>query len=248
MMNYNIYTILNFDYFRFGKYLLLSIYDVCDLNKIDNIYIVDVGLSDEQRQEIDKFDKVILINDKNNYEYDGVAGEQWLDIIDLKTKNLIKLLKNKENYPICMIDSDMILIKDIYELFDAKYDIITNHRDIFENMYPNQASFVILNNDSFISSGFAERWRQNMQTEEHTWKETPAFSKTIQEYKNKLKINTIKFSELICENGNRLKTGFDDPYLLHFKGTSSITSISIDEIIDARIDKRQFRSYVEKYD
>ena len=59
---YSIYTILNSAYLTFGKVFLNSLYDKIDMNQVQYIFILDTGLSDEDREFISKNDKVKIID------------------------------------------------------------------------------------------------------------------------------------------------------------------------------------------
>ena len=67
-MTYSVYTVLNSDYMTFGRIFVNSFIDKCDQNKVDKIYILDIGLSDKDRKWLNNTsDKIeILSSDYTN--------------------------------------------------------------------------------------------------------------------------------------------------------------------------------------
>ena len=262
MKNYNIYTVLSGNYYKFGLYFLYSLYDVCDIDRINNIFIVNSGLSLGQRKTIKHvFDKVKFIKaDKtvkyvnpfvnNNFDETSL---KWLSTINLKTIHFRKLLLKRKLVPIFMIDSDMLFLKDIGELINDDFDILTTIRPF---KFANQASFILFNTKKSITSEFIDNWIKNMEMSKEVIKETAAFSKTIDEYEKKMKIKKLSFNTTISERGKtpdklfHISTWGGDVvnknhYLIHFKRRKVA---SPNEMIKSRTVGRGFQEYIEKYD
>ena len=53
MNKYNVFTILNSSYIKFGKIWINSLYDKVDINKIENIFIGDTGLYKEDKNYLE---------------------------------------------------------------------------------------------------------------------------------------------------------------------------------------------------
>ena len=128
MKKYNVMTVFNHAYaVKHGKDWIESFYDKVDLKNVDNIFIIDTGLKDEDIDMFSKYEKVELIDaefknpetTKSWKKRDSDGNSLWVQHVLQKTKNLQKLAKDG-NYPIIMIDGDCKFLKDFSH-------IITNH-------------------------------------------------------------------------------------------------------------------------
>ena len=120
MKKYNVMTVFNHAYAkRFGKAWIETFYDKTDLKKVNNIFIVDTGLNDQDIDMFSKYEKVKLVDaefknqktTKTALERDTTKDSLWVQHVLQKTKNLKKLVDGG-NYPLVMVDGDCKFLKD----------------------------------------------------------------------------------------------------------------------------------------
>jgi hypothetical protein len=177
------------------------------MQKLEKIFIADLGLSSENRETIMNIStKIEIINTEKNIESTNeLFSKGWIDAVTQKTSTL-QMLVDAGHTPIIMLDSDTLIIEDFSEVINPDCDIQVCKRtnpiyrsDGFRLDYI--ASFVVINNigsSAFIVSWINrlnERINQNM-IPPH---ETPAMIETI----NKNTTLTIGFLDdkiVSCEN------------------------------------------------
>ena len=128
---YNIFFLLNDKYLQFGKILVNSIYNNCNLNKINKILIVDIGLSNKTLDYLNKYDKIHIIKyeTKQNLNKGNIVhSKEWKTAVSIKTKSLLQQVKIMK-HPIVMIDVDCVVIEDFSDSIDKKYDIQVSKRE-----------------------------------------------------------------------------------------------------------------------
>jgi len=206
-MPYNLLLLANDSYYKLLRISVASICKNCDMEKIGKIFIADLGLRDEHRNEITKLSKKISIvdTDANIGNSREVFSQNWIKAVSQKTLILRSLVENG-NTPIVMIDSDTIIVKDFHDVLNPEYDIQLCKRAsplirpdglVVEYI----ASFVAINNANGINfitawiNRLEERVSQNM-IPPH---ETPAMVETAQK-NEKLKIGELDDKVVNCDN------------------------------------------------
>lgn len=236
---YSIYTVLNSAYLTFGKVFLNSLYDKLDNSKVKYIFIVDTGLTDEDRLFLSKNDKVKIIDSGVTTNLKGgTEDKEWTQTVVLKTYVLRELLKTYDDlFPIVMIDSDCMFIKDISDLINTDYDLQICHRQ--NPQTPLLGSYVSFNNKDKCMS-FLDKWIDRIPQIETPWKESPALSQIYSENKEKYNI------ELIPENKVSSYTTDDinHTHIIHFKSMSN--NKTVEETIRKRIFDRGFGPYIKE--
>lgn len=237
-MKYNIYTILNSEYIRFGRIFLNSLFDTHNINNIKNIYILNMGLNNKHKEFISNFNKVKLIEPD-----DGIVeleeGTGWTNVVCSKTYYLKKLIKETENIcPIVMIDSDCLFLKDIESLIDLDYDFQVCKRN--NNNKLLLASFMSFNN-RIQSIILLDKWIEKIKTINKDWKETKALIK-IYEEENDFNFGLIPLNQVSVLHSKNIN---NNSRIIHFKSsTNQNKKIKIEQ----RIYRRGFKKYVKKYD
>ena len=98
------------------------------MDKINKVYVCDLGHTATERDFIKSFEKVELIEPiKKLNPSKNLWDNDWLEIVGSKTENLLRLFKEKDE-SIVMIDIDSMFIKDFYDLLDFESDIQIAHR------------------------------------------------------------------------------------------------------------------------
>ncbi len=252
-MKYNIFTVLNEGYERFGILFLSSIIDNLDLNNIENIFIYDTGLSEETVNKYNLFDKVKIISTGiDTGEDTKVHGETWQKNVYSKAKFLKHCIDSQEEfYPTVMVDADSIFIKEFIHLVDTDKDLVLCKRSPrgrakgHISTSSHIGSFFSINKRTEDVSNFMETWINNIDsssdkdpiTGAYMAKESPALSATYEEYKNKLKISDLP--EPIISNIEKFPP--KDAVIYHLKSDAGFMTI------DARTMQPRARYYAKRY-
>ena len=206
----NIVTSLNSSYRKFGKIFLNSLYQNLSLENIKNVFILDVGLSEDDKVWISKYEKLTIVDTSVNVDFDGIWGKGWEESVATKTIGFKQLLLNN-NYPLVMVDSDCLFLRDFEDLLDNSFDIQVCDRNYMKNS-PYVASFFVAHNKKAIE--FVEAWINQINKLKVMPKETTAMNMTISKYKDNLKIGSID------ENLISSVYYHDDARIIHMKSTA----------------------------
>jgi hypothetical protein len=122
-MKYNILTVASKQYIPFLDIFLTSLFKNGNTEDLNKVYIVDIDLGASKDYFI-KSDKIVYLNSNQKDIYSGIHSEGWYKNVSLKTQYLHKLLCSDEvKDPIILIDSDVLVLKDISKLIDLNYDM-----------------------------------------------------------------------------------------------------------------------------
>ena len=260
---YSVYTILNSVYMKFGKIWINSLYDKVDTDNIENIFIGDTGLNESDKEYLQKYDKVKII-DTNISDIDTdfkMWDNKWHNSVSKKTK-LFRELASTQDLPIIMLDADLLFLKDIGCLIDPEYDIqvcFRNH-ERRENRHPLDylASYVCINNKKALE--FLDTWIQMIDDLQNVKvhgdliqaKETPCLCKTIELFKNsnsQLKIGDVAEDIVSVYDPPGLPT-MPDPEvcrIIHFKGGGSNTfKNNIDAAYEGKVVQKGWDGYIKE--
>ena len=206
-MKYNILFVANDQYFKLLYICLKSLLMVCNLYKVDKIFVADLGLKETNKTRLTNLhSKITLIDTNKNIDYsDKLYSKEWIEAVSQKTSLLLDLVNNN-NIPIIMIDSDTLITDDFSDTIDLNYDLqICKRTNSFTRadglLVQHIASFVVINNLNAIS--FIESWIKRM--EERIKEnmipphETPAMVETISGNVN-LKIGDLDENIISCDN------------------------------------------------
>jgi hypothetical protein len=200
-MNYNLFLILNDGYIELGIVFLNSLFKNSNTKRINNIFIGDIGLCEENKEKIKKnFSKITFVNSGKNIKFKNTHDDNWIESITYKTKLLLHVVKNN-NTPIIMLDSDMFVVDNFLDYIDLgvkKYDIQVCKREVksFRKdkiILEYIASFFVINNSNGFD--FMNKWIDEINNMNNLKKlrpyETPALCKILKNYKKKIKIRNL---------------------------------------------------------
>ena len=225
----------------FGKVFINSLYDKVDLNKINYIFILDIGLKKEDIDYFKKYENVKILSTDFDLDFgDGIHSENWIKAVVSKTYCLRELLLNENVEPIVMIDSDCMFVRDISDLINMKYDMQICHRD--NHPTPLLGSYVSFNNKE-KSIDFLDKWIDTIPTIQTPWKESPALSQTYPLFKNKMNFELVPIHKVSSYEYDDMKS--DDVKIIHFK--TGARHKTIEETIQKRIEERGFKDYCKRY-
>ena len=226
---YSILLLANDTYFKLLHICIKSICSVCDMEKVDRLYIADLGLRNEYIETLKKTsEKIEIINTNTNTgNSKELYSKDWIDAVSQKTAVLCMLVENNRT-PVIMLDSDTIVVEDFSGVIDMNYDIQVCKRasprlrpDGFNLDYI--ASFFIANNINakpFITA-WINRLTQRINSNLLPPHETPAMIETLQN--NSVKIGVLDENAVSCEN-NYIK-GFTK--IIHAKSRNPKDRISV---------------------
>lgn len=239
-MKYNIQTTSDHSYFIFLKIFVNSILTNCDLKYLNKIYIINTGLYPEEIKYLkDRSSHIEIIETGLTTNFKGGTwGEDWQINVKGKTTYLHELV-SKINEPLLMLDSDMMIVKDLYPLTQLGGDIQVCVRPGNSVKYIGSYFFAI---NPSKALPFIKEWMDLTQSSKGKGAhESPALSRTVENYKSIL--NVVEIEQDIV---NRISyPSLDKSIIVHFKGTK--LSDSIEESIQARIINRGWKSEIEKY-
>jgi hypothetical protein len=239
-IQYNLITLANKAYYKFLVILVNSITDKCDMNNIDTFYIIDTGLTNDQKIEIqEKCKKITIISSGFITDYDGGPwGTDWITNVKNKTTILYNVLSNC-NGPVLLLDSDTMVVRDLSLLLEYGGDIQVCERP--GNPTPYIGSyFLALNKEKALQ--FVYDWSIEVQNTSTMPPESPSLVKIVNKYDCEMQI--VKLGQSIV---NVLEPQYltDDTIIIHFKGSDLVDNL--DHQYNTRIEKRGWSEYVKKY-
>jgi len=222
MNKYIIQTTSDKGYFPFLKIFINSILVNCDKKYLHKIRIVNTGMDEEQINYILSLSNIIEIIDtglSTNFK-GGTWGEDWQINVKGKTKWLFQTILNSQ-YPVLMLDSDMLIVKDLYNLLIKGGDIQVCKR--LNPSVPYIGSYFFgINKEKSIQ--FLKRWIEIIEsTNGKRPLESPALCKTVLDFKSLIKIKNIDESLVNVINPSNFTP---ETYIIHFKGQSLDENVS----------------------
>lgn len=233
MEKYNIMTVLNSDYFDFGKMFVNSFYDVMNLKRLNKLYIFDTGLSKRNKAYLSGFPKLEIVSTNLVTRHNNLHDEDWCKNVYSKTLYLQKII-NKDQLPTIMIDSDCMFVKDFIDILPENKDFIVCKRDVENNFCEYIASFFAVINPS-AATNFIKEWREEMYYGTENHKESPALSRLI--YKEIYEVSELKEDLISCTKAYISK----DTYIIHMKSTSMLRTV------EQRVKQSHLINYCNKY-
>lgn len=214
-MKYNIMVVLNSSYFKFGKIFIKSLYEKLNLDNIENVFISDIGLSEEHKNYFNSFDKVYVYDTELKTDFDdgGTWGRGWQTSVTSKTITFRHLLEETD-IPLVMVDGDCIFTKDFTELIDSNYDIQACKRT---SHIPYLASFVIAQNNE-NAKFFIDKWIEKIQTlSAERARESSALGFTKIDLENDISFGDVPRIKVSTHTEDEF---CDDTYIIHLKSGS----------------------------
>lgn len=230
---YNIMTVLNSDYFDFGKMFVNSFYDVIDLNRVNCLYIFDTGLSDMHKAYLECFPKLKIVSTNLQTKHTALHDKDWCKNVYSKTQFLLDIVE-QDKLTTVMIDSDCMFVKDFLEEMPEDHDFVTCKRDDKDSFCEYIASYFIVNSVE-KADAFIKEWREEMYYGTENHKESPALSRLI--YRNKYDVGSIP-EDIISFTGRELN---DNVQIVHMKSAPDLKTVY------QRIHQPHLKDYCDKY-
>jgi hypothetical protein len=176
----------------------------------------------------------VYLDDSSKDEYTGVHSNGWYKTTKLKTEYLKELFDTVDvNEPIVMIDSDTVVLKDIYDIIKPEYDL--QLVEMSEGSHISQSGILILHiaclsifNHREKSKNFLNKWIENknmlFQMKRPKPHETPAMNMVINDKKFMKNYNFLSMDEReVCADS----AVYENSKIIHFKsnGTSNVTPL-----------------------
>lgn len=251
-MKYNIFTVLNEGYEKFGLMFVSSIIDRLDLDLIGSIFLYDTGLSDVTKSKLLGFDKVVIVESGIvTDDTDVLHSETWEKNVYSKAKLLKHCVQNQENFlPTIMVDADCIFIKEFFDLIDTTKDITAckrSHRGRGENHQATSShigSFFSVNRRTEQAFTFLDTWIKKIDEVSnighmgtYTPKESPALSVAYEELSESVKVSDLP--EPVVANIEHLTP--DEACILHLKSDFRFKTV------ESRVNQSRSRYYAKRY-
>jgi len=247
-MKYNIITTCNESYFLFLKVFLNSAWENLDFSKINQIYIFDTGLNEEQKEWVKCFKNISLIPTDLDIKSSKVHDEKWEKITYSKVKYLQYILE-KDKILSFMIDSDSVFNSEFIDLIDKQKSFFLCDLDrvgigsLCE--CPLIGSFYGINPNECDYEQFLKTWNDEIINEKRlAWKESPALYRTYTKYKNIYQIQLLRES-IISHTYYSPKSGVY-PRILHLK-SEKISTGEIYNSVEKRLTFDYAKDLVKRY-
>ena len=196
---YNIMTVLNSDYFDFGKMFVNSFYDVVDLESVNCLYIFDTGLNDMHKAYLAGFPKLKIVSTSLQTKHTALHDKDWCKNVYSKTQFLLDIVE-QDKLPTVMIDSDCLFVGNFLENIQCDNDFIACKRDAKDSFCEYIASYFIVNSIE-NAKPFIKEWREEMYYGTENHKESPALSRLI--YKKKYDVGDVA-EDIVSYTGNQI--------------------------------------------
>ncbi len=230
---YNVMTVLNSDYFDFGKLFVNSFYDNIDLSMVNKLYVYDTGLSPIEKIYLESFPNLEVVSTPLKTKHIALHDAEWCKNVYSKTAFLLQVVE-KDELPTVMVDSDCIFIRDFFKLLSPDFDFIVCKRNGKGAFSEYIASFFVIHSIE-KSSEFIKDWREKMFLGTESHKESPALSEIV--YKGKYNIGELA-EEVISHTGTDMS---ESVKIVHMKSTTELRTVG------QRIRQPHLQSYAEKY-
>lgn len=230
---FNVMTVLNSDYFDFGKLFVNSFYDNVDLSRIHKLYVYDTGLSEDDKKYLSVFPQMEVVSTGLNTKHGMLHDEDWRRNVYSKTAFLLQVIE-KDSLPTVMIDSDCLFLSNFVDLIPENYDFVACRREEQEAFCEYIASFFVINSIE-KASDFIREWREEMYYGTENHKESPALSRLID--KGGYHVYGIK-EDLVSYTGTEIT---EDITIAHMKSTRGLRTV------EQRVNQPHLKAYREKY-
>ena len=213
MNKISFYTALNANFYPLSSILIQSLLSAMD-EKINKIFLYDIGLIKRQREFLLSLsEKINIIDSNQTVRPKFIYDDSWKQVIAQKTEGLLKVCK-KDHYPIVMMDSDMMVIEDlsdeIYENCDFQ---VCKKEEVTENKFglklTHAGSWFVINNPN--GKEFINLWRKNVLNTSSIHTESPALTEVLN---NSSSDFNYKENEISTVAASKYRDGAK---VLHFK-------------------------------
>lgn len=218
----NIVTVSNSSYFTFLKCWSYSLIDKINLDNIANVYVIDTGLTEEQRLFVNRFPKFSVWDTDINSSFCTLHGKGWQDSNYSKLPNIKKILTN-DALPTYFVDVDSIFVADFYSLLDFSKDIAVCNTSC-RKLYCNSkliGSFYGFNNVD-KSLDFIDIWYNTIKTSNRiktAWRESPSLSLVFEENNLNLTFQELKESNI---SHNMFSDTSEEKFIIHLKSEGGL--------------------------
>ena len=232
-IKFNILLLANTGFMYCAKVFLNSLFYNVNLEKIDTVYIGDIGLDAESLKYLERYTKVKILDAPSKIDFDGFHTENWVTGVAQKTL-LLKQLVEQDKLPLLMIDADSLVTRDFSYLLDTDHDILVCRRlnpapDGHGNIMNYIGSFLFVKNSKALP--FIEDWIKEMLQAAKTRTppyETPALCRTILAESGSTSLGWIGDHIVSCTTEYDPKT----THIIHMKSTSSSNTDSFTNFMD----------------
>ena len=206
---------MNEPYYTLGTIWLNSLKKIMD-EKINKVYIADVGLSEETKKIItNRWDKVHFLDTTTYSVPHRIHDNDWKNAVAEKTRKLLKIC-TEENYPVVMMDADQYIKEDfsdeLYPDCDIQFcSVAEEDKPVNQDGYDLSfiGSWFVIHNDA--GKSYVEKWNEKMWSISGRHVETPALCLTFEQYKD-----TLNY-KLNHERVVSAAKYYDESKIIHFR-------------------------------
>ena len=234
---YNIFTVCNPDYVPFLSLFMCSLYDNVDLEPIDQIIVVNFGLSTELQEYFTQtFPKLSFLNAEEMVKSDAVHDSGWSKVTYSKVPYLKKVCETTK-IPTLMVDVDSVFIGDIslrVREYVGDFVVCDRDREGFSKYIGSY--FMVLNMDH--ATEFLTDWSTETLSGDEKHKESPALSRLVEKSPQ---YTFIKEPEREVSHFSFSQALDSEAFIVHLKSDAGL------ETIEKRITQPKVQPYLNRY-
>lgn len=208
-LKYNVLLIINQKYFELAKICIHSLLYNCDKQKLNRIFIANIGLDERSCNYLKELSpKISFIHTGVEIPYSkNTHSKEWVEAVSMKTRILLKTVRENDSLPVIMMDTDMFVVKDFSHVVDPKQSVQVCKRSapaVREDKFlmPYIGSFLIVNDKTAIE--FIENWivriKERIEAGTMPAFETPALCEMVDKYSSRMSIGFLNEDEISCDN------------------------------------------------
>lgn len=240
----NLLTSANSGYMDFTKIFFKSLKKISDYHQINTIFVIDNGLSKNEKAEIrsmsDKvhFRDASLVDGRSNMKSTEVHSKEWKSVIQTKTK-MFSYLLNRSHAPLIFIDLDCYFRSNFLHLVDTSANLILCKRKKPEM---NEAGYSLTHIGSFFGVGkvnaevkkFINTWSADMKKIPRGPMETPALCELLRRYNGNLDMCNVSEELVSWFSKQPDAEKFNKCSIVHLKSSGPSKKVSS---VDARVER-----------
>jgi lipopolysaccharide biosynthesis glycosyltransferase len=192
------------------------------------IAITDIGFTEEEAKKLMELGEMVSVVKEN------IDRNENLPMMAMALKPLVLLSYANTGCDLIWFDGDVVLLRNIDELFEMNADVVVTVREIKrENARINTGVIVLMTNIHYLLVSWLKQTIQENLNNKSRWAEQDAFNKVIYS-------NIFRFKEVECATYNytEIEKGIsDDVKIVHVKNENRLKSKklidSVRKIVDA---------------
>lgn len=213
---------------KFFETIFLNVKSILKIYPDAMVAITDIGFTEEEAKSLMELGQFVSVVKEQ------IDRNENLPMMAMALKPLVLLSYANTGCDLIWFDGDVVLLKNIDELFEMNADVVVTVRETKrENARINTGVIVLMTNIHYLLISWLKQTIQENLNNKSRWAEQDAFNKVIYS-------NIFRFKEVECSTYNytELEKGIGDGVkIVHVKNEKRLNNKkfidSIKEIVDA---------------